>query len=144
MRASAGVRGSSSSSSSSSLKSSSSFRTTLALSIRRRLLSFDLWQTGESWSGESLLGGGLRLFFCSRSALSCFSISRRHRLVCWVNSLASLLYALSSSLEALAGSSLPSATASFTLAIDSLDKTIRSLGGPPAGAAEACCLLLDG
>src|SRR3954470_22988592 len=144
MRASAGVRGYSSSSSSSSFKSSSSFRTTLALFVRCRLLSFDLLRTGESWSGESLLGGGLRLLFCSRAALSCFSISRRHCLVCWVNSLASLLYALSSSLVALDGSSLPSATASFTLAIDSLDKTIRSLGGPSAAAPGACCLLLDG
>src|ERR1043165_6676363 len=122
MSASAGVRGSSSSSSSSNLKSSSSFRTTLALYVLRRLLSFDLLRMGESWPGESLLGGCLRLLFCSRSAFYCFSISKHHCLICWVSSLASLLYALSLSLEALDGSSLTSATASFTLAIDSFDK----------------------
>src|ERR1041384_8090368 len=139
MSASAGVRGSSSSSSSSSLKSLSNFRTTLALSVRCRLLSFDLLR-----AGESLLGGGFLLLFRSRSAFSCLSISMRHCLVCWVNSLANLLYALSLSLEALDGSSLPSATGSFTLAIDSLDKIIFSLGGPSATVAGACCLLLDG
>src|SRR4051812_22084810 len=144
MRAYVGVRASSSSSSSSSLKSSSSFRTTLFLSISRRLLSLGLLRTGKSRSAGSCLGGGLRLLFLSRSSFCCFSISRRHRLVCWVNSLAILLYALSSSLVALGGSNLLSATASFTLAIDSLDKYIRSLGGYPAAAAMACRLLLDG
>ena len=114
------------------------------MSVRHSLLSFDLFRTGESWSEESLLGGGLRLFLHSRSASSCFSITRRHRLVCWVCSLASLLYALSSSLEAFEGNSLPNATAFFTLAIASLDRNIFSLGEPSAVAVGACCLLLDG
>src|ERR1041385_893588 len=144
MSASAGVRGSSSSSSSSNLKSSSSFRTTLALSVFRRLLSFDLLRVGESRPGESLMGGCLRLLFFSSSAFSCFSKARRHCLVCWVSSPASLLYALSLSLEASGGSSLPIATASFTIAIDSLDKYIFSLGGSSAAATVACCLLRDG
>src|ERR1041384_1893734 len=63
MSASAGVRGSSSSSSSSNLKSSSSFRTTLALSVFRRLLSFDLLRVGESRPGGAPLGGWLGLAF---------------------------------------------------------------------------------
>src|SRR3954465_7178330 len=103
MRASARVRGSFSSSVSSSLKSSSSFRTTLFLSVHLRLLSFDLLWTGESWSAGLCLGGGMQLLFLSRSSCCCFSISRRHRLVCWVNLLASLLYALSPSLVVLGG-----------------------------------------
>src|SRR3954467_13776360 len=144
MSASAGVRVSSSSLSSSSLKSSSSFRTTLAFSVFRRLLSFDLLRAGDSHPGESLLGSFLRLFFCSSSSFSCFSMARRHCLVCWVSSPASLLYALSSSLEASDGSKLPRATASFTIAIDSLDKYIFSLGGSSAAATGAFCLLRDG
>src|ERR1041385_3182223 len=144
MSASAGVRGSSSSSSSSDLKSSSSFRTTLALSVFRRLLSFDLLRVGESWPGESLLGDCLRLLFPSGSAFACFSMARRHCLVCWVKSPANLLYALSSSLKASDGSNLPRATASFTIAIDSLDKYIFSLGGSSAAAAGVCFLLRDG
>src|SRR3954468_17746040 len=144
MSASAGVRGSSSLSSSSSLKSSSSFRTTLAFFVFRRLLSFDLLRAGDSKPGESLLGSFLRLFFCSSSSFSCFSMGRCHCLVCWVCSPASLLYALSSSLEALDGSSVPSATASFTISIDSLDKYIFSLGGSSTAAMGACCLLRDG
>src|SRR3954467_13122303 len=143
MSASAGVRGSSSSSSSSSLKSSSSFWTTLAFSVFRRLSSFNFLWAGDSKPGESLLGSFLRLFFCSSSSFSCFSMAKRHCLVCWVCSPASLLYALSSSLEALDGSSVPSATASFTIAIDSLDNYILSLGGPSAAAVLACCLLRD-
>src|SRR3954463_12093815 len=71
-------------------------------------------------------------------------MARRHCLVCWVSSPASLLYALSSSLEASGGSSLPRATASFTIAIDSLDKYILSLGGSSAAATGVCCLLRDG
>src|ERR1041385_1074545 len=144
MSASAGVRGSSSSSSSSDLMSSSSFRTTLALSVFHRLLSFDLLRVGESWPGESLLGDCLRLLFLSGSAFACFSMARRHYLVCWVNSPANLLYALSSSLEASDGSNLPQATASFTIAIDSLDKYIFSLGGSSAAATWVFCLLRDG
>src|SRR3954470_14187909 len=70
-------------------------------------------------------------------------MARRHCIVCWVSSPTSLLYALSSSLEALDGSSVTSATASFTIAIDSLDKYIFSLGGPSAAAVLACCLLRD-
>src|SRR3954469_5460150 len=143
MSASASVRGSSSSLSSSTLKSSSSFRTTLAVSVFRRLLSFDLLRAGDSKPGESLLGSFLRLFFCSSSSFSCFSMAKHHCLVSWVCSPASLLYALSSSLEVLDGSSVPSATASFTIAIDSIDKYIFSLGGPSAAAVLACCLLRD-
>src|SRR3954469_5014817 len=140
MSASASVRGSSSSLSSSTLKSSSSFRTTLAVSVFRRLLSFDLLRAGDSKPGESLLGSFLRLFFCSSSSFSCFSMAKHHCLVCWVCSPASLLYALSSSLEAFDGSNVPSATASFTIAIDSLDKYIFSMGGPSTAATGACCL----
>src|SRR3954469_1059629 len=70
-------------------------------------------------------------------------MARRHCIVCWVSSPTSLLYALSSSLEALDGSSVPSATASFTIAIDSLDKYIFSLGGSSTAAVGACCLPRD-
>src|ERR1041385_1635249 len=117
-----GVRGSSSSSSSSDLMSSSSFRTPLALSVFRRLLSFDLLRVGESWPGESLLGDCLRLLLLSGSAFACFSMARRHCLVCLVSSPANLLYALNSSLEASDGSNPLWVTTSFTIAIDSLDK----------------------
>src|SRR4051812_20718561 len=141
MSASAGVRGSSSSSSSSSLKSSSSLRTTLALSVFRRLLIFDLLRVGES---RLLLGGCLRLLLLSRSSFSCSSMAWRHRLVRCVCSPANLVYALSSSLVAFLGSSLPSLTASFTIAMDSLDKRIFSLGGAAVWVAGACCLLPDG
>jgi hypothetical protein len=73
-----------------------------------------------------------------------FSMAKRHCLVCFVSSPASLLYALSSSLVASDGSNPPRATASFTIAIDSLDKYIFSLGGSPAAATGVCCLLRDG
>src|ERR1043165_5625937 len=141
MSASTGVRGSSLSSSSSSLKSSSSLRTTRALSVFRRLLIFDLLRVGES---RSLLGGCLRLLLLSSSSLSCSSTAWRHRVICCVCSPASLLYALSSSLVASGGSSLPRATASFTIAIAYLDRWIFSLGGSAACALGACCLLCDG
>src|ERR1041385_2474822 len=71
-------------------------------------------------------------------------MARCHCLVCFVSSPASLLYALSSSLEASDGSNPPRATDSFTIAIDSLDRYIFCLGGSPAAATGVCCLLRDG